>query len=102
MHPESNLDDVRQQALDKIEQSEGLYKSFIVIAAALEAIFLVLYLVLMDFSNTTHWLILIAAALVYGTITVGLFALGSYLDFGLKRLLQSIELLAESTPPEQE
>lgn len=90
---QEDLGRVRRAVLDRIERSERKFKLAIAAACLIEGVFLLAYLHLMDFHNSLHWLILIAAGLVYCTVGAGLFALGAYINLSTQRVLRSIELI---------
>ncbi len=87
---------VRENALRQIEKNERTFKRLIGLAGVVEAACLVSYLLLMNFGDRTHWLILIAAVLVYVTLSVGLFAHGAHSTAGTHRVLKAIDLLHEA------
>ena len=91
MESEDRVDRIRRAALDGLDEREKTKTRLLMVAAAVEAIGLILYLVLMDFSDRLHWLVLIAACLVYGTLTVGLFALGAEMKAEVRRILRAVE-----------
>ncbi len=91
MSNEDTVDRIRRNALDRIDQQEKASWWLLIAAATVEGTGLVLYLVLMDFSDRLHWLIFIAACLVYGTLTLGLFALGAEVKGHVQRILRAIE-----------
>jgi hypothetical protein len=78
-------------ALARIDRSERRFKALIVLAALVEAICIGAFLWLMDFRERLHWLVLLAAILVYATLAVGLFALGAHVNAAVLRVLRAIE-----------
>src|SRR5262245_17090396 len=86
----ANLDRVRTAALERIEQAERKYKFGIVFVAAFEAIFGVAFLLLMDFHERLHWLILIAACLTYGIVIICVVNLGNYVNSATQSILRAI------------
>lgn len=95
MHDQDNLNHVRSSALEKIDRTEKAQKWMTVVAAVFEVVGLVAFLLLMDFSDRTHVLLLLAAILVYGTILLWLLSLRFYLQQSTLRILQAIETLDE-------
>lgn len=93
MSNRDNVDRIRRAALNHIDAREKEARWLLVAAAIVEGLGLILYLVLMDFSDRLHWLIFIAACLVYGTLALGLFALGAEVKGHLQRILRAIEEL---------
>ena len=88
---EPNVDQIRKTALDRVDARERTSWWLLGAAATVEAVGLILYLVLMDFSDRLHWLIFIAACLVYGTLTLGLFAVGAEVKASVQRVLRAVE-----------
>jgi hypothetical protein len=88
---EDNVDLIRRTTLDRIDASEKTSWWLLAAAATVEGLGLLLYLVLMDFSNRLHWLVFIAACLVYGTLALGMFALGAEMKVSVQRILRAIE-----------
>src|SRR5687767_10707999 len=93
----SDVDRVRGKALDGIAKAERTYKALFGVAAGVEAFFLAMFLVLMDFHDRGHWLLLVAAGLVYFTLSTGLAILGSYTNLSTLRMLKAVELLGRDT-----
>ena len=91
MNDEDSVDRIRRTALDQLDKKEKASWWLHVAAAVVEGTGLVLYLWLMDFSDRLHWLIFIAACLVYGTLALGLFALGAEVRASVQRILRAIE-----------
>ena len=87
-----NLDTVRAAALARIDRSERNFKLAFLAAAIIECAFIVSFLVLADFSNRMHVLLLIATVSCYSIVGFGLFALGAHINRGIARLLKAIEL----------
>jgi hypothetical protein len=92
----SRVNEVRKTALDRIERTERNYKVVFLIAAIVEAFFLVGFLLLADLSNRTHVLLLIATVAVYSILALGLIALGAHVNRNTLRVLRAIELLGKS------
>jgi hypothetical protein len=90
MNEPINLDAVRAAALQRIDQAERRYKFGIVAFAFMEALFGGAFLLLMDFSNRLHWLLLVMALLIYATLSVGIFSLGAYIQASTQGLLNAI------------
>lgn len=95
MPDQDKIDRVRSAALEKIDRTERAQKWMTYVAAAFEAAGLVVFLLLMDFSNRTHVLLLLAAVLIYGVILLWLLSLRFYLKQSVLRILQAIETLDE-------
>lgn len=101
MSPLSNdtLDAARNDALDRIDRVGRRVKLLVVLAAVVEAVAIGAYLILMDFGDTTHWLILIGVAFLYVNLSIGLMALGAHLDESGQRTLKALEALAIDKDP---
>ena len=92
MAPNVNLDSVRAAALERIDRSERNFKLAFFAAAIIEAAFIVTFLLLADFSNRMHVLLLISTVSSYSIVVLGLVALGEYTNRGLARILKALEL----------
>ncbi len=90
---DTNLNGIRKAALDEADGRQKASRWLLVAAATVEGIGLILFLVLMDFSNRLHWLIFIAAALVYGTLALAMFSMGEEMKASFQRVLKAIEEL---------
>ena len=80
-------DRARTAALDRIDQAERAYKFGIVGVAVCEFLFGGAYLLLMDFRDRLHWLILLAALLTYSVVLGGVINLGRYLNASTRAVL---------------
>lgn len=87
-----NLDSVRAAALARIDRSERNFKLAFIAAAIVEGAFIVSFLLLADFSNRLHVLLLISTVSGYSIIGFGLFALGAHINRGIARVLKALEL----------
>ncbi len=92
---DNKVDRIRKEALDQADKRRKASTWLLAGAATVEGVGLVLYLVLMDFSNRLHWLILIAAALVYGTLALAMFSQGEEIKASFQRVLRAIEELGD-------
>jgi uncharacterized membrane protein YcfT len=96
----NNINEVRRNALDRIDRSERQYKVTFFAAAIIEAFFLAGFLLLADFSNRTHLLLLIASVALYSILALGLVALGVHVKSNTLRILNAVELLGRTDKPE--
>ena len=87
-----NLDTVRAAALARIDRSERNYKLAFIAAGIVESLFVVSFLLLADFSNRMHLLLLISTVSCYSIVVLGLVALGAHFNRGLARVLKALEL----------
>ena len=91
---DDTIDRIRGSALDRIDRARRAFIALLVATAVIECACLVTYLVLMDFGNRVHLLILVGSVLVYMTLGVGLLTLGAYVGWMTQRVLKAVELLA--------
>lgn len=91
-----NVNKIRRAALDSIERNQKMFIIFIFFGALIEAALIAGFLLLADFSNRLHLLILIATITSYSIIIMGLFALGFYLKSNILRVLKAMEILSET------
>ena len=96
----NNINGVRQTALERIDRSERHYKMTFFVAAIIEASFLGGFMLLADFSNRLHVLLLIATVAIYLILALGLVALGVHVNRNTLRVLNAVELLGRSDEPE--
>ena len=89
----NNIDTVRGAALDRIDRSGRNYRLAFFGAAVVEAAFMAAFLLLADFSNRTHLLLLIATITIYTILAFGLVALGTHHTRNTLRVLKAVELL---------
>lgn len=86
------LDEIRQTTLDQIDVADKRVKKMIFAMVFVEGVMLTTYLAVMDFQDRLHWLLLIAAVLIYATICVGLVTVSAYIGANTQRILKAIEL----------
>ena len=91
-----NINGVRQTALDRIDRSERHYKITFIGAAIIELFFIGGFLLLADFSNRMHVLLLIATIAIYTILALGLVALGVHISRSTLRVLNAVELLGRA------
>jgi hypothetical protein len=91
MTTETNVGRARRGALERIDRSERAYRLWFLIAAVVEAAFLGGFLLLADFSNRLHLLLLLAAMATYTIVGAGLLALGSHVSRCTWRVLKALE-----------
>ena len=93
MSDQINLDGVRTEVLARINRSERNFKLAFFAAAAVEALFFIAFLLVADFHNRLHLLLLIATVGSYSIVVLGLVALGARVERSVLRVLKAIELL---------
>lgn len=89
-------DDLTRAALDQAERSRKATIMWFAVAGVWEAACLVAFILIADWSDRTHWLLLVTAFLIYGTLAFGLLTLGAYLRLCTLRVLKSVELLDDA------
>lgn len=87
------LDEMRAEALRRVDRAERDFKMLFVGAAIVEGLALAGFFLLMDFKDPLHRLLLVHAVLIYGTLAIGLVALGAYVRKNALRVLQAVEAL---------
>ncbi|MGH9832806.1 MAG: hypothetical protein ACREBD_04825 [Blastocatellia bacterium] len=97
MAEKTNLNGVRGAALDRIEKSERNYKLAFFSALVVETLFIIAFILLADFHNRLHVLLLLAAIAVYVILGLGLFALGAHVSRNTQTVLRAIELLEQKS-----
>jgi hypothetical protein len=88
------LDDILGGVLDTAEKAEKRFTQATLLAALVEVSLLVTFLLVMDFGQRLHWLLLIAAVLTYGTLACGLVMMGAFINMNTLRVLKAIELIS--------
>lgn len=99
MPSNQTLDEIRREALNRVDRSERSQRWWIAVAAAIEAACLLTFISLADFSNRLHLLLFIGAILVYGTLAMGILALGAFTQSWCVRILAALQLLDERNGP---
>jgi hypothetical protein len=87
------LDDILKSVLDTAENAEKRFKQATLLVGLVEVSLLVTFLLVMDFGQRLHWLLLIAAVLTYGTVAAGLVMIGAFINMNTFRVLKAIELI---------
>jgi hypothetical protein len=90
------INEIRSNTLNQIERNERNYKFSFVGAAFVELLFLVAFLLLADFSNRVHVLLLIMTIVIYTIMAFGLLALGLHVNRNTLRVLNALETIAEN------
>lgn len=93
---EVKVKEVHRTALDRIDRTERHYKLAFLGAAIVESAFIAGFLLLADFSNRTHTLLLITTIAIYTILAFGLLALGTHVNRNTLRILKAIELLGRA------
>ncbi|MCP4247403.1 MAG: hypothetical protein GY778_10185 [bacterium] len=95
MQTDNHLNGLRRAALAQVERTEKAHRWWIVAAGAMEGICLLAFVLLADFGDRLHQLLLVTAFLIYGTLAFGLLALGAFTQGWCRRILKAIELTEE-------
>lgn len=82
-------------ALEEADRRERTSRRVLYAAAALEGVLLAAALLVMDFGDSTHVLMLILAVLTYSTLALGMVAVATRASAENARLLHAIQLLDE-------
>jgi hypothetical protein len=90
------INEIRCNTLEKIERNERNYKYVFVGAALIEALFFAAFLLLADFSNRVHLLLLITTVTVYTILAFGLIALGLHVNRNTLRVLNALEAIEKN------
>lgn len=82
-------------ALEEADRRERTSRRVLYAAAVIEAALLGTALLVMDFGDPTHVLVLVLAVLTYSTLALGMVAIASRASAENARLLHAIQLLDE-------
>ncbi len=91
-----NINEIRANTLGQIERNERNYKFALVCAAFVELLFIIAFVLLADFSNRVHVLLLLTTMTVYTILIFGLIALGQHVNRNTLRVLKAIEMLGDA------
>lgn len=87
----TNLDVIRSKALDEMDRAQRGFKAAIFGAVICEAFFLGACLIIADFRNQLHLLILSGVGLIYMPVVLGLIALGAWVNRCTLRVLTRLD-----------
>jgi hypothetical protein len=87
----TRLDEIRIDVLARMDRAERNYKLAFIAAAVVEGVFLLAFLLLADFANRTHVLLLLGTVMTYSILAIGLVALGAHVNRAILRVLQAID-----------
>ncbi len=87
------LEDILGGVLDTAERGEKSRNKAYVFSVILEGTLLVAFLLVMDFGDRLHWLLLIATWLASGTIAALMLVLAAHINLNTLHILKAIELL---------
>ena len=97
MNTDARLDQIRTSTLAQIERAERNYMRGYVAAALLEALYLVAFVLLADFSNRTHVLVLLGTVGTYTLVAIGLLILGAHVTRSTLQVLKALEVSTRSS-----
>jgi hypothetical protein len=90
----------RQNALDRIDRSEGRFQLFVILLAAVEMLFLWGFIQLAQFTNPVHVLIFWSAVSTYTLLVLGLGILWGHVSRSTRLVLKAIDLSTRRTQAE--
>ena len=96
MNTDARLDEIRTSTLAQIERAERNYMRGFVIAAFAEAVYLAAFVLLADFSNRTHVLVLLGTVGTYSLVAIGLLILGAHVTRSTLQVLKALEVSSGS------
>jgi len=96
MTTDARLDQIRTATLAQIERAERNYMRGFLAAACLEAVYLAAFVLLADFSNRTHVLVLLGTVGTYTLVAIGLLILGAHVTRSTLQVLKALEVSSRS------
>lgn len=96
MNTDARLDQIRTSTLAQIERAERNYMRGFVVAALVEAVYLAAFVLLADFSNRTHVLVLLGTIGTYALVAIGLLILGAHVTRSTLQVLKALEASTRS------
>ena len=87
------INEIRTNTLGQIERNELNYKLAFAGGALVELLFLIAFVLLADFSNRVHLLLLLTTMTIYAILIFGLIALGLHVNRSTLRVLKAVEML---------
>ncbi len=94
---ESTATAMREDVFRQMERSERFKRMAFYGGALLEAAFLAAFLLLADFSNRTHVLLLLSTVAGYTIVILGLVAVAAQVEKNSLRMLKALEAVAGSS-----
>jgi len=85
------LNGIRSDVLARVDRAQRHFRLAFMVAAAVEAAFLIGFFLLSDLHNRLHLLLLISTVTTYSIVVLGLFALGAHVTRASLRILQAID-----------
>jgi lysylphosphatidylglycerol synthetase-like protein (DUF2156 family) len=93
MTHEVDIDAIRKKALEQIDKREKKLKFGIMGIALYELTLLLLFIFFANWSDRLHQLLFISTLLIYGTLGLGIVALGALLNINTAKILKAIETI---------
>lgn len=91
MNSRTDIDSMRVKAIQGVARTEIFFRLCLGVAVLVEAAGLFGLLYFTDFSDRTHRLILMQTLLVYGTLAMGIIAIGILVRQSTLRVLSAME-----------
>ena len=86
------LDEIRSNVLEQMDRDARVKRVAILGAATLELVMLVCVLLVIDWSNDTHLLVLMLSVLGYTVVVLGLVALGAHTSRAIGQLAGALRM----------
>ena len=86
------FDEIREDVLRQVDRDARVKRAAILGAASLEGLMLAAALLVIDWSNDTHILLLILSVLSYTSIALGLVALGAHTSRSIAQLAAALRM----------
>lgn len=91
MNTQTDIDSIRLKAIRAVARTELYFRLALGLAALIEAAGLFGLLYFANFSDPTHRLLLVQTLLVYGTLSMGVVAIGVLVRQGTLQVLSALE-----------
>lgn len=89
--PKPALAALRRDVLGQIDRVRRFASGTLVVVAIVEAALFIKLLTMVDFADHLHVMLLVITGLVYGTLGLGLVALGAYVRFWILQAVKALE-----------
>ena len=86
------LDEIRKNALEQMDRDARVKRTAILGAATLELVMFVCVLLVIDWSDETHLLVLMLSVLGYSIVVLGLVALGAHMSRTIGQLAGALRI----------
>jgi hypothetical protein len=90
------LNGIRADVLARVDRAQRNFRIAFIVGAAIEAAFLIGFLLLANLHDRLHVLLLISTVATYSIVILGLFALGAHVTRASLRILQAIDARVSS------